>query len=135
MTTAQDLRYQLRDIVRAALPESGEVGWSVTTASHPDIACTYQAQIGHAITILPDVLGAGALGVLLTVTLWVNEGNDGEAATELYAQLARVPGSLLYVLWTTRNIEVQQVGNVGLRDDGPTDFLAGDIAVVMHGRA
>lgn len=132
MTTAQDLRIQLLDIVRDTLPEPQ---WSVTLASKPDIACTYQAQIGHATVITPDAYAAGALAAALSITLWVNEGNDGEAQDELYRQLARVPGSLLLVLWNTKNIEVQQVGNVGLREDGPTDFLAGDIAVVMHGRA
>jgi len=125
--TVQDVRQQLALILTEWMAEDG---WTVTTATVPKLS-SKTVVIRHPSSITPYSLAASSAA--LRITLYVNEGNDGEAVDELYARLCPGPKSLLHYLLAHPSFQLisdnVSIGNVGPRDEGPTGFLAADLTL------
>lgn len=124
--SVQDVRKQLADILTARLEEDG---WDVTTATVPLIS-SKTVVVGHARSIDPSTYRQ--YEAALTLTLWVNEGDDAEAAEALYALLSPGDKSLMAFLIDHPDFKLAdapRAGAVGARVEGPTGFLAADIVL------
>jgi hypothetical protein len=120
-----------RDLATALDELTATAGWTVTLETQPDLFHKLIV-VGHTSLIEADTFGS--YSALLSVTVWVSEADDNDAADVLY-DLISPPGSLLESLPNTApvayRIQVPRVHDVGRRDEGPSGFLAADIDVVL----
>ncbi len=124
--SVQTVRAELANILTVWLEEDG---WTVTTATRPDVASRTVA-IGHALRVDPQSLASFRAD--LAVSLWVNEGDDATSVDALYELLspgARSIHSFLVNHPTFVLAGSPAAGNVGPRDEGPSGFLVADLIV------
>lgn len=119
----------VRRAIKAALEADGVLpaGWRVTTETRPAIHAR-TVQIGHADRIVPSAYRSYTM--TLTLTLWVDEADANAGVDELYALVSPGPMSLLAYLADAEGFTLDgeiDAGDVGLREQGATSFLAADI--------
>lgn len=115
-------------------------GWQATTETDPD-KFHKLIEVGHASSIRPMSMRSG-VGTF-TVTFWVSEADDLDAADQLYALFSPGTFSIFTEMATTNMIAGATTGlaflsvtaqNIGRRDEGPSGFLAGDVLVDIQVR-
>ena len=122
---------QARELLADTIPEL-DPKWSTKLDTSPKLNATLTVQIGHT---PPTQATFRANRFELPLTWWVNEGNSGEGAADLYDALSREDGadSLVQQLLALDWVEGFSVSFVGARIDGPTGFLSADSVISILG--
>lgn len=118
----QQIRRDLAELVAGIA-----TGWSVTTATEPDILPRLIV-LGHADSITPFTFAY--FRARFTLTLWASEDDTTTEVDDLYELLTPTSPKFLQTAMTAAGaFELTDwfIGNVGRRDEGPSGFLAGDV--------